>query len=670
MSSCQGVQRRSGPYRILRAAFLSIWSFGIAIVATNAFAQSSATTQPAIAENEITLADRQALIKDRVSRLEDRMYQLSQAIKKSEPEKSARLLEGLSHLRGEQVRERMEQIIERIREQQLADAGELQGSVIDDLQALLKELVEDPDQLEERKSEIERLEAVRKALEELVKEQERERDEAEQMRAAERRAEALDAAAAKVKNLLERQRAATEQTRQAGDLSSNAKDQAEIRGETEAVARDVTSLADAADMAGSKPSGEGEESPPSPNEEDDGSNGEESPPREGDTARKAAESLKSAGDSMKNAEDALRDGERQGAQEKQEEAVKELEKSLKSLEDEAKSLRNKLKLEELSEEQRETAEKTRKLGKEMGDASKDGKQGDSSEGEPSGDESSEGSESSEGESGEKSPGQKSVEKAAPHQDSAADELKEGKTDKAIEEQEKALEELKKAKEELEDRLDQLRKEQQEEFLAALESRFKGMLARQLECNKVTDRLAEVGAANWKRSDQLELADLSQKQRWVGDQADEALFLLTEDGTTVILPQLVTQVRDDARDVADRLAAADAGDGVRATQADLELVLRDIIDAIEQKQEEMQKNDEGGGGGGDGSQPLLPGSAELKLLRSCQLRVNAATERLRTDRENPAAVADEIQTRLKKLSQRQAEVSDMAREMHEALQRAQ
>ncbi|MBK8269022.1 MAG: hypothetical protein IPK83_12235 [Planctomycetes bacterium] len=250
-------------------------------------------------------------------------------------------------------------------------------------------------------------------------------------------------------------------------------------------------------------------------------------------------------------------------------------------------------------------------------------------------------------------------------------MKKENVDKAIEKQEKAVENLKKAQEDLEDRLDQLRKEQQEELLSALESRFRAMLSRQIECNKVTNRLADVGPANWKRSDQLELADLSQKQRWVGDQANEALFLLTEEGSTVILPTLIEQIRDDGREVADRLAAADAGDAVRVTQADLEAVLRDIIEAIERKQEEMENEEESGDqDSGDQNRPLLPGSAELKLLRACQLRVNKMTQQLQTDRAKPDASAEEIGKRLKKLAERQDGVAEMAKDMHESLRKAQ
>ena len=147
-------------------------------------------------------------------------------------------------------------------------------------------------------------------------------------------------------------------------------------------------------------------------------------------------------------------------------------------------------------------------------------------------------------------------------------------------------------------------------------------------------------------------------------------MLVEEGTTVVLPKLVGQVRDDGRVAAQRLAAADTGPTVRMMQADLELILRDIIDAIKKEQEELENNAGAGGEGGGGNPPLLPGSAELKLLRACQLRVNAATERLETARSAGGEFVQEIDKRLKRLAGRQADVAEMAKDIHEAVTRAQ
>ena len=81
----------------------------------------SAFGQPAPSDSP-PLADQQSAVRDRVARLEDRMYQISQAIRKSEPEKAGRLLESLGAARGMAVRQKMEEIVKQLRSDQYSDA--------------------------------------------------------------------------------------------------------------------------------------------------------------------------------------------------------------------------------------------------------------------------------------------------------------------------------------------------------------------------------------------------------------------------------------------------------------------------------------------------------------------------------------------------------------------
>ncbi len=430
-------------------------------------------------------------------------------------------------------------------------------------------------------------------------------------------------------------------------------------------------------------------------------------------AKQAGEKTREAAEKMESAEKALRDGKAGTAKSDQQAAEKKLEEAADRLDAQAKAIRNKLKLEEDAKRQRETKDKTKQLAEDMkaGDQKGEG-EGESrekSDGEKGGESGKEGGEEggksgesgSEqggesggeqgGEQGQKQdgqkggqqggqqggeqqeqpmPGQQDIEGALPLQEDAADQLDKKKPDEAAKKQEQALQRLKQAKEQMEDVLDQMRKEQQEQLLAALEARFRAMLAQQLEVNKGTQTLAGIGAANWKRSDQLELAELSRKQKWVGDQADQTLQILVEEGTTVVFPQIIEQVRDDGREVAGRIGTADVGAGVQAAQAELEQAIRDLLAAVKKMQEELQQQDQQGGGGGGGNQPLLPGSAELKLLRSCQLRVNSSTETLQSDKLRPEVPSADIVSRLEKLEKRQEEVSKMAKELHESLNRAQ
>src|SRR5205085_4484423 len=159
--------------------------------------------------------------------------------------------------------------------------------------------------------------------------------------------------------------------------------------------------------------------------------------------------------------------------------------------------------------------------------------------------------------------------------------------KASKKQQKALEKLQKAREDLENALEQLRKEQQEELLAALEARFNAMLARQLEINRVTQRLDSTGRSQWSRADQLDLAASAENEHWVGSEAEKAVRILKEEGTTVVFPEVLATVRDDANEVAARLLAADTGMAVRMLENDIVETLKEMLDAVKEKRKKNE-----------------------------------------------------------------------------------
>jgi len=687
-----------------------------------------------IESTQSTLGDKQAIIRDRVGRLEDRMFELSKALKKAEPQHAAKLVKALGASRSLSVRSKMDEIVARLTAERLSDAADQQKVVAADLEQLLSLLLEDDDKSAERKEAMDRIKAAKEALNKIIAEQEKEKADAQAAAAAMRAAESLEALAEKVRGVLERQRGVTAQSSKAeGDAKAAAKsgaDQAAVRREVEKLAEKLESPdalappgAEGMGTPGGQPNGGG----PNSGETKPGGNGEggESPEGDGESgaspdasdsqsadgasgsqdpknaAKQAGEKTREAAQKMQSAEKDLRDGKAESAKRDQEDAEKKLEEAAQRLEAQAKAVRNKLKLDEEAKRQRETKEKTEKLAEDMkggGDRDDAGKNQDGEGSEPGGEEGGEsggesggekggqqGGESKEGkgqsggeqQGGDSSedtqeqpmPGQQDIEGALPLQEDAADELDKKKPENAAQKQEQALQRLKQAKDQMDDVLDQMRKEQQEELLAALEARFRAMLAQQLEVNKGTLALAELGASNWKRSDQLELAELSRKQKWVGDQADQTMQILVEEGTTVVFPQIIEQVRDDGREVAGRIGSADVGPGVQATQGELEQAIRDLLGAVKKMQEELQQQENQGGGGG-GNQPLLPGSAELKLLRACQLRVNSSTETLQSDKLRPEVPSADIASRLEKLAKRQQDVSKMAKELHESLNRAQ
>lgn len=658
-----------------RVSYSALCALALAVSHKAAFSQqgpppspaAQRDDQPARQQEEQPLTERQALVRDRVTRLEDRMFQLHDALRKNEPEKAQKLLSTLGASRSMLVRQKIDEIIAALKAGQYADARDQQEAVTRDLQALLKYLLEEPDNSEARKHELERLHAARESLERVMTDQRRELEQAQAAADAQARSASLQSAKRALQELAERQA----ELRTQGQTGAIQPESAAARQRS--LAEDTLKQAAAL---------------------------HDLPRKEDSPATHAAKAAQQAADEMKQAGERLDQADKDGASKAQEQAESALKDAVdqidKQLQDDAAAPAPS----DQAAEQEKTARDTEQLGGEMKsadtkspaaesphqseDPSKPGESGDSKHqtppngeappesGSPPG-QSEDSSDPSEQDMGDNKPlpGQQEVENAVPIQREAAEDLKKDKPKDAAAKQSEALKKLKTARDLLNDTLEQLRKEQQETLLAALETRFAAMLAKQLECMKATTALHELGRANWKRTDQLALADLASGQQWISQEADQALTILKEEGTTVAFPQIVAQIRDDSQVAGDHLAAADVAEITQGLQKGIEVALRELLDAVKKKQEELQSapDESEGGQSQDQNPPLLPGSAELKLLRSCQMRINSTTSRLDALRSGDGAAVN-LMDELKRLAERQKQVSDMAKQMHESLTRTQ
>ena len=101
-------------------------------------------------------------------------------------------------------------------------------------------------------------------------------------------------------------------------------------------------------------------------------------------------------------------------------------------------------------------------------------------------------------------------------------------------------------------------------------------------------------------------------------------------------------------------------------------IQDIIDALKEEQKrqsDFQNDGGGGGGGGGGKQPLVPPLAQLKLLKSMQMLVNAKTvdiDRSISNASDEPAKA-QLQDQSKKLGHQQGEIKDIANKIIEQMQ---
>ncbi len=248
---------------------------------------------------------------------------------------------------------------------------------------------------------------------------------------------------------------------------------------------------------------------------------------------------------------------------------------------------------------------------------------------------------------------------------AADQLDGQQTDEARQQQQKAIDQLEQAMRELQETLDQLRREQQEEILRGLEARFRAMLVRQTAVNEGTTALESKGPPAWVHADELQLAGFAQEQTALGREAADALYILREEGTAIVFPQIVEQLRDDMQTSADLLRGRDTGRVTQAIQAEIATTLEELIQAVQEMRRQMSEgNAPGKSSSNQQEAPLLPDSAELKLLKACQVRVNRQTQDLAGAVEGQPESETAAAARLNRLAQRQQEVADLARKMNE------
>ncbi|MFM7245757.1 MAG: hypothetical protein ACKO40_16500 [Planctomycetaceae bacterium] len=243
-------------------------------------------------------------------------------------------------------------------------------------------------------------------------------------------------------------------------------------------------------------------------------------------------------------------------------------------------------------------------------------------------------------------------------------LEEARRDDARAEQERAVEELETARAELEEILRQMREEEVERILVQLEARIRCMLKAERAVLGDTEKLAAADAAGSPRERQLEAARIGREQEKVGTDGAKAMALVRDDGSAVAIPQALEQVRDDAMQAAARLARADVGRETVAILGDIVSGLEEMLAAVEKAHRDQAAGRPGAGGGGAaaGDQPLVDALAELKMLRTLQVRVNARTQRLSRLLDDDSTDDPGVRGVLVRLAERQRAIERAARDI--------
>ena len=305
----------------------------------------------------------------------------------------------------------------------------------------------------------------------------------------------------------------------------------------------------------------------------------------------------------------------------------------------------------------------------------DSKPGESKPGESKPGESQPGeSQPGESEPGESQPGESQPQDAKPQQTQGRQELEKAKKamEKAIDKlqkdlqkdatknQDEALRELQKAKEKLEEILRQLREEERLLQLAGLEARFQRMLAQQIAIYNDTVQIDKVPQGERVSRHQLKSEEMSLQEAELVLEATKALTLMKEEGTAVAFPEAIEQMRYDMQTVAERLKQQDVSQLTQTIELDIIAGLKEMIDAMQQaidkeKEKQQKPQQPQQQQSQEQEEELLKKIAELKMLKSLQLRVNNRTLKLGQLYTGEQATQPEIVRQVQELSNRQARI---------------
>jgi hypothetical protein len=239
---------------------------------------------------------------------------------------------------------------------------------------------------------------------------------------------------------------------------------------------------------------------------------------------------------------------------------------------------------------------------------------------------------------------------------------------ATEQQLQAIKDLELAKAELERVLRQLREEELERTLTQLAARFRKMLDLQTAVYEGTVKLDHVPEAQRTHDHEIEAARLSRQESQIVDEVNKALLLLHEDGSSVAFPEAIEQMRDDMRQVTDRLAALKVEKVTQGIEKDIIAALEETIAAFEQSRKDLEKKKTPAGQQPAAGQPdemsLVEKIAELKMIRSLQMRINNRTKTYGEMIQGDQAETPDLLKALDGLAERQRRVYKAAADLHQ------
>jgi hypothetical protein len=244
-------------------------------------------------------------------------------------------------------------------------------------------------------------------------------------------------------------------------------------------------------------------------------------------------------------------------------------------------------------------------------------------------------------------------------DDARTKLQEALRKPAADSQRQAVRELEQAKAELERILRQLREEETERVLTQLAARFRKMLEMQTAVYEATVKLDRVPEAQRTHDHEIEAARQSRQESSIVHEVEKALLVLHEEGSSVAFPEAIEQMRDDMRQITERLAALKVEKITQGLEKDVIAALEETVAALEKAIKDKEKKRTPPGQQGMAGKPedmsLVDKIAELKMIRSLQMRINKRTQSYGEMIQGEQAETPELLKALDNLAERQKRV---------------
>ena len=589
-----------------------------------------------------------------LQRLEAIMQKLTARPDDRDPANSVRLSEAFSLSREIQIRETMQKILAFIEAGKLDRAVQLQKKVESDLQTVLDLLLEK--ELDPRKllKEIRRVRKILEELDQVIEEETSEKIDSEEAEQAGADAAALKKTLARLEELVRKEKGIELDSSAAADQEARkglGNRQAGIRKQTgELLEEDLERTRKELERALEDDHDDHDHPPGEPHED------EEKHERQPAEAGKILDQgkMKQAIEAMKSAEAALagqgQDGKAQ-ASAKAAEARKALEEAVGSSRQELEESRNNRDFPALKKEQDGTKQKTQdlleKLSKRVpGVFSPEGG----------------------------IPGKGDVAKASEKMSSASESLSGAKAGKAAGQQEEAIEELEKGREKVEDTLEALQEAFRNQLIAYLKEKFTYMLAQQKSATSSTRsldlKLRALNLAAGGEQPEIDIKDRQLAKRLAASElklsavCDDVLDVLSEDGTTLVFPEIVVELKADLEQTGELLDNLQTGDSTRMIQKDIEDTVSEVLAALEEAAKKPPPPSPNKGRekkNQNSSAPLLAKSAELKMVRALQLRINRRTSRFDTSRKS-VDLSSEARSQLREIGRKQKEVEKLLRKI--------